>query len=155
MDIPITIRGLDPPDLAGLDWSGGPEHLRAIARDLSAAAAGEIIQRVVALPNGALIGFGAADLRKSEDSGTLWMLSVHETWQSLGIGALLIRALEDAIVRCGRSTAVIAVEHDNPRARDLYRRLGYREAGSEVQSWPVGNGRIYVTVCAVLRRRLR
>ncbi len=110
---------------------------------------------MVALPNGRLIGFGGVDFRKFDDAGTIWMLSVHETWQSLGVGTVLIRALEEAILAHGRSTAVIGVEHDNPRARHLYERLGYRERGSELDSWPAGDNRIYVTVCTVLRRRLR
>lgn len=155
MEIPLSVRELEPEDLPRLEWTGGPEHLRAIADDLPAAATGHIDQLVVALTNGCLIGFGAVDYRKGHDAGRLWMLSVHETWQSLGVGTLLIRALEERIVARGKASAVIAVEHDNPRARDLYQRLGYLECGSELDSWLIDRRRSYVTVCTVLRRQLR
>ncbi len=82
------------------------------------------------------------------------MLSVHEVLQGLGIGTRLIRALERRIVQSGRSTARIHVEHDNPRARMLYRRLGYREVGSTLDAWPVAGGKTYVTVCTVMERAL-
>lgn len=155
MEIPLNVRELQPEDLPDLDWTGGPEHRQAIADDLSIAQSGGLAQLVVALPNRRLIGFGGVDFRKYDDAGTIWMLSVHETWQSLGVGTVLIRALEQRILARGRSIGRIAVEHDNPRARHLYERLGYREHGSELDSWPTGQGRIYVTVCTVLRRRLR
>ena len=29
MDVPITVRDLEPEDLPDLDWTGGPEHLQA------------------------------------------------------------------------------------------------------------------------------
>ena len=38
---------------------------------------------------------------------------------------------------------------------ELYRRLGYREVGVTVDSWPVSGGRTYVTVNALLERDLR
>lgn len=155
MRVPLVVRDLEPQDLAALDWTGGPEHLRAVAGDLAAAATGDVAQVVIQVPNGCLVAFGAVDFRPSTDAGTLWMLSVRDTWQSLGIGTRLIRALEERILAGGRDVAVIAVEHDNPRAAALYRRLGYREAGSAVDSWSIGMGRSYVTVCTVLRRRLR
>ena len=34
MTIDVTLRPLEPSDLADLDWSGGPEHLTAIAEVL-------------------------------------------------------------------------------------------------------------------------
>ena len=96
MEVPITVRDLEPEDLPDLDWTGGPEHLQAIARDLSISASGGLAQLVVALPADRLIGFGGVDFRTADRSGTIWMLSVHDAWQSLGVGTLLIKALERA-----------------------------------------------------------
>jgi ribosomal protein S18 acetylase RimI-like enzyme len=152
--LPVAVRELEPTDLVDLEWTGGPQHLAAIAGDLGAAAEGDLVQLVVELPNGRLVGLGAVDFRPARDAGTLWMLSVHELVQGMGIGTALIRALEERVVAEGRHRARIAVEHDNPRAAALYRRLGYAEAGSELQSWPAAHGTVYVTVCTVLERRL-
>ncbi len=154
MKLRLTVRDLEPGDLADLDWSGGPEHLRAVAAAMQASYAGDVGLVVAALENGRLAGMGAVDFRPQPGSGLLWMLAVHEVLQGLGIGTRLIRALERRTVQSGRSRARIHVEHDNPRARMLYRRLGYREVGSTLDAWPVAGGKTYVTVCTILERDL-
>ena len=98
---------------------------------------------------------GGVDFRPSEDAGSIWMLAVHERFQSLGIGTQLIAALQQKIIDHGRSIARMLVEHDNPRARALYQRLGYSEAGPTLDSWPVAGGKTYVTACTIMERRLQ
>lgn len=151
----LTVRDLDAEDLGDLDWSGGPEHVQAVAEVMQAVWEGEVESTVIALPNGRLVAHGAVDFRKSPEYGELWMLSVHETLQSIGLGTRLIAALEAHVRDRGLTRARLTVEHDNPRAVRLYRRLGYVATGpSLVESWPVGGGRTYVTVCTVMERRL-
>jgi ribosomal protein S18 acetylase RimI-like enzyme len=150
----ITFRDLEPADLSDLDWSGSGTHLAQVAGQLGRADAGEVVLLVGALPNRRLVALGGLDLTRGGHLGLLWMLAVHETLQSLGVGTALIAALEERARSAGRTTARLTVEHDNPRALALYRRLGYRETGSAVESWPVAGGRTYVTVCTVLERRL-
>jgi ribosomal protein S18 acetylase RimI-like enzyme len=150
----LTVRDLDPADLADLDWSGGAEHVRALAEALQASYADEMAVLVLALPNGRLVAVGALDLRPEPGAGVLTMLSVHEHLQSLGLGTRLVAALEKRARKRGLSRVRLGVEHDNPRALALYRRLGYQEVGSRVESWPVAGGRTYVTVSAVLQREL-
>jgi ribosomal protein S18 acetylase RimI-like enzyme len=82
------------------------------------------------------------------------MIAVHDTLQSLGIGTALIDALERRAEDAGCVRARMSVEHDNPRALALYRRLGYADVGSEVESWPVTGDRTYVTVSTVVERAL-
>jgi ribosomal protein S18 acetylase RimI-like enzyme len=154
MEIALTVRDLEPEDLTDLDWSGGPEHLNAIAEVLQRCWSGEVASIVITLPNGRLVAHGAVDFSKSSDYGELWMLSVHETFQSLGVGSMLIRALEDRARSWGVGRTRLGVEHDNPRAHRLYRRLGYRDCGTELDGWPVAGGDTYVTVCTVMEHRL-
>jgi ribosomal protein S18 acetylase RimI-like enzyme len=154
MELRLTFRDLEPADLSDLDWSGGPEHIRTVAAALEATYEGEIALLVGCLPNDRLIAMGGVDFRLSEDAGHIWMLAVHERFQSLGAGARLIAALEKKIIDHGRSLARMLVEHDNPRARVLYERLGYSEAGATLDSWPVAGGRTYVTACTIMERRL-
>lgn len=154
MKLRVTVRDLEPTDLGDLDWSGGAEHLRAVSEALQAAYAGEVALVVATLKNGRLVGLGAVDFRGSDNAGRIWMVAVHETVQSLGIGSRLIRDLEKRTVAAGRSTARLLVEHDNPRARSLYSRRGYREVASVVDGWPVAGGRRFVTVSTVMERAL-
>ena len=34
MELRLSFRDLEPADLSDLDWSGGPEHIRAVAAGL-------------------------------------------------------------------------------------------------------------------------
>jgi ribosomal protein S18 acetylase RimI-like enzyme len=154
MELRLSFRDLEPTDLSDLDWSGGPEHIRAVATGLEAAYAGEVALLVGCLPNGRLIALGGVDFRLSEDAGSIWMLAVHERFQSLGAGSELIAALEQKIIDHGRPLARMLVEHDNPRSRALYERLGYSEAWATLDSWQVAGGRTYVTACTIMERRL-
>jgi ribosomal protein S18 acetylase RimI-like enzyme len=154
MDVRLDFRDLEADDLSDLGWSGGPEHLRAVAAALEASYAEEAALLVGCLPNDRLIAMGGVDFRPSEDAGTIWMLAVHERFQSLGAGAQLITALEHKIIDHGRPLARMLVEHDNPRARALYERLGYSEAGATLDSWPVAGGKTYVTACTIMERIL-
>jgi ribosomal protein S18 acetylase RimI-like enzyme len=106
------------------------------------------------LPNGRLVAAGGADLRPVAGAGVLWQLVVHPLVQGLGLGTALVRALEERLRARGLEQARLSVEHDNPEAARLYRRLGYRELGSAVESWPVAGGRRYVTVTSVLGKSL-
>ena len=154
MDVRLTFRDLEAADLSDLDWSGGPEHIRAVAAALEASYAGEVELLVGFLPNDRLIAMGGVDFRLSEDAGNIWMLAVHERFQSLGAGAELIGGLEHKIIDHGRALARMLVEHDNPGARALYERLGYSEAGATLDSWTVAGGKTYVTACTIMERRL-
>jgi ribosomal protein S18 acetylase RimI-like enzyme len=81
-----------------------------------------------------------------------------EELRVLGIGTHLVSAAESRIRKRGLSVAQLDVELDNPRARALYERLGYREAGRRHASWDVqeADGSIsrYETEVAMLRKDL-
>lgn len=153
MELTLNLRDLQPDDLGDLEWSGGPEHIVALAAGLQASFSGEAALVVVELANGRLIATGSVDFRGDAGVGRLETLSVHETFQDLGVGTWMIRALEERVRIAGRSKAQLTVEHDNPRAGALYRRLGYREVGSALETWPSASG-TYVTVTTVLQRDL-
>lgn len=150
----LTVRDFEPQDLGDLDWSGGPEHLHAMAEALQASFSGDTDLLVITLANGRLVAAGAVDFSRYADAGRLWMLSVHETVQGLGLGTRLVGALEGRIVDRGLTLSRLGVEHDNPRAAALYRRLGYRDVGSSLDCWPIGGNQSYVTVCTLLERDL-
>jgi ribosomal protein S18 acetylase RimI-like enzyme len=112
--LPVTFRDLAPEDLSDLDWSGGSMHLESLARELEGASAGNSVLLVGVLPNGRVVALGGADFRSSAQLGVLWMLVVHETLQSLGIGSRLITELEQRVRDHGARAVRLEVEHDNP-----------------------------------------
>lgn len=150
----VTFRDLEFEDLIDLDWSGGTAHQRVVAEALGLAFEGEVEVICAVLPNGRLVALGGVDFRPSLDAGMLWMLSVHETLQGVKLGTELVAELEQRIRLRRRPTATLTVEHDNPRAQALYRRLGYVVTASSVEDWPLDSGARYVTVCAVMTKTL-
>jgi ribosomal protein S18 acetylase RimI-like enzyme len=154
MKLRVVISDLDPTELGDLDWSGGAEHIRAVGVALQASFSGEVVVLRAALANGRSVGLVAVDLRTGGDAGLIWMLAVHERFQSLGLGSRLVKAAERRIAAAGRDISQLKVEHDNPGARALYLRLGYQERAAVLDSWPVAGGRTYVTACVLMERRL-
>lgn len=154
LPVALTVRDLEATDLADLEWSGGPQHITALATALDRSYAGEVDLVVIFAPNRRSIAVGAVDYRKRPGCGELWMLSVLDAWQSTGVGTVLITALEDRIAGRGLHTATLGVEHDNPRAAALYRRLGYRDTGTELDGWQLAAGRSYATVCHTMTKDL-
>lgn len=57
-------------------------------------------------------------------------LQVRETWRGRGIGSALIAVAEGLARERGLDRMVLAVDADNPAARSLYLRLGYRPTGT-------------------------
>lgn len=158
--MPYEVRDVQPEDLVELDWSGGAEHIDALARAVQRGYTDEMAVLLITAGRSSddfparSVAVGAVDLTGRPGAGTLTMLSVRESWQSLGLGTILIAALEERVREHGLPRAVLAVEHDNPRAVALYQRLGYRRVGTELDGWPVGQNRTYVTVSFILERDL-
>lgn len=94
---------------------------------------------LVAEANGFPVGRLCVDLVKGQkDSiGVLWAFAVFPPLQNLGIGTRLMIAAEDVLSGKGYRVAEIGAGKDNPRARRLYERLGYRVVRDNVEEWDV------------------
>lgn len=154
LELALTVRDVRPEDLVDLGWSGGPAHVDALATALQRSYTGEVALIMIIAPNGNSIAVGGVDFTRRPGGGELWMLSVRGGWQSLGVGSMLINALEDRVRGRGLPRATLSVEHDNPRAESLYRRLGYRRTGTELDGWSIGPARSYATVCFTMAKPL-
>jgi len=156
--VPIDIRDLTLTDLNQLRWSGGPSHLRAVGVQLARVASGLAEYLVACPPSGLPIGKAAIDYSGIADAGLIHQVAVHGAFQSCGIGTLLMTEAEDRILGRGRGRAELAVEHNNPRARALYERLGYVAYNDVPEEWdddgPNGTVVRYHTMCTLMRKPL-
>lgn len=152
--MPVTIRDMTHDDLPSCEWSGDAVHLAAVAKELDLAARDKADYLVVCPPSGLPVAKGGITYQLAPGHGTIWQLAVHPALQSLGIGSLLIRALEARIVARGCQHAEIRVDVENPRARELYERLGYLAFGEVPDSWETERG-LYRTTLTVMAKQLR
>ena len=152
---PVTVRTLAHADLATCAWSGGPGHLDAVAAKLGR---DDFDYLAVCPPSGLPVAIGGVDFVPRPGAGEITQLAVHPALQSCGLGTILIRALEDAILRRDLSVAELGVETINPRARALYERLGYLAFDTVRTGWDQrdehGVVYRYETDCVKMRRHL-
>lgn len=138
--VDIIFRDLQPIDLDDLGWTGGPAHQQVLRESMEISWSGDVEVLVGEVNGSRLIACGGIDYRRDPVAGELWMLIVDDAWQGLDVGTRLIAALEERAKARGMGWTRLAVEDDNPRARGLYERLGYRELTRRVQSWPSDDG---------------
>ncbi len=151
--MPVAIRDMVHADLAECAWSGSPAHLRAVEKELLLAARDRADYFVACPPSGLPVAKGGITYQLAPGSGTIWQLAVHPALQGLGIGTLLIGAMEDRIRERGCHSAEIRVEVDNPRAQALYARLGYLAFAEVPESWETDDG-LYETTLTVMAKHL-
>jgi ribosomal protein S18 acetylase RimI-like enzyme len=133
--VALTIRPCIADDLPKLEWFGQfTEHRELIQDAFERQRRGEnLMLHVVTNANGFPIGQIWIDLERKREAktGLLWALRVIDCYQRMGIGTRLLAAAEAELRRRGYRCAEIGAERDNPGARRLYERLGYRVFGRD------------------------
>src|SRR6266853_810725 len=138
----MTIRDLTAADLDQISWSGTPSHIASVREQLGRVASGAVEYLAACPPSGLPVG----------------KIGIDGALQACGIGTLLVAAAEQRIRARGHDRAELGVEHDNPRARRLYERLGYVAYGDQPAEWdtegPYGVMVRYRTMCTMMRKPL-
>ena len=141
LSLPIEIRPLHDGDLEGLDWDS-EQAIHADYLRKTVAERGDDVVFLLALANGRPVGRLGLDFGRKAAEGIvhLWAFGVLPSLQRLGIGTAMMRVAESLIAAAPRGATVVEVGVDewNHDAAKLYRRLGYRDAGTERG----GNGEI-------------
>jgi ribosomal protein S18 acetylase RimI-like enzyme len=96
----------------------------------------------VAELDGIPVGRVGIDFKLNEDKGTayLWSAHVDSEFQSRGIGTALFLHLEHIALQRGFTLIEVEVGKNNPRARQLYERLGYQVYGEAIGRWSYREG---------------
>lgn len=112
---------------------------------------------LVAWADDAALGHGQLT---AGDEPELRNLHVHAASRGRGVGTAIVRAAEAAARAAGAAALSVGVADDNPRARELYERLGY--VGTGIRSTTTyayvddaGVRRTATEVDELLRRELR
>jgi len=142
LEMPIALRLATYSDLPKLEWFGQYTHFRALFRRTYQ----EQLQRrrlmLIADCNDFPIGHIFVQLSSGEQRiadgrrrAYFYSLRVMEMFQGHGVGTHLILEAEGLARQQGFRWTTIAAAKDNPRARGLYERLGYRVFGDDEGKW--------------------
>ena len=134
LSLAVEIRPLRAGDLDHLDWDSDAAIEAGYIRKVVAEREGEAVF-LLALLKGRPVGRLGIDYGRKADEGIvhLWAFSVLPALQRLGIGTALMREAESLIASAPRAATFVEIgaEEGNDEAAKLYRRLGYRDAGTE------------------------
>jgi ribosomal protein S18 acetylase RimI-like enzyme len=132
LELALTIRQCARHDLPQLEWFGlYTEHRQLIEDAFRRQQAGEVIMLLADL-DGFPVGQAWLDLsaRRVDSVAVIWALRVFPLLRNHGIGTRLMIAAERLLSERGYRWVELTVDQQEPRARRLYERLGYRSAGT-------------------------
>ena len=162
----ILIRPIRESDLPALEWDGLYSRFRRVFQQTFEDAVRGQRLMLVAVSGQSVVGQVFIQLSSTEaryadgfSRGYLYSLRVRPDWQARGLGTRLMEAAEAALLARGYRTAVIAAGKDNPGARRLYERLGYRTFGDDPGVWYFqdvnGTQQSVIEPCWVMQKELR
>jgi GNAT superfamily N-acetyltransferase len=128
MPLRIDFRLCREDDLPSLEWFGlFWAHREIIRQAFDRQRRGEVLM-LLAVTNGYPVGQAWMDLARlrSQNGALLWAVRVFPFLQGRSLGAALIARAERLLAARRLAFVEIGVEKDNPGARRLYERLGYR-----------------------------
>lgn len=127
---PLIASDLD--DIWALDSQAFAPLWQHSRKALEAALAQSSLARAALDEGGRILGYSLST--SSALGGHIARLAVHPSHQNRGIGRALMADTLRQLSERGISTVSVNTQSDNPRARVLYRGLGFRETG---QVYPV------------------
>lgn len=129
----VTIRRAKREDLPTLEWYGLHTPHREIIADAYRLQERGDGTMLLADVNGFPVGQICIDFLRKRPSGraTLWALRVFQPFRGLGLGAMLVQAAEQIVIRRGVTVAELGVDRDNSGVLPFYERLGYEHCGRE------------------------
>ena len=97
---------------------------------------------IVDLPGNEIIGqafvsleSGRPELANGVNRAYIYGFRVKEAYRGRGVGAFVLRTIEDDLVQRGFQVVTLNVGQDNISAQRLYERLGYQVVAEEAGRW--------------------
>jgi ribosomal protein S18 acetylase RimI-like enzyme len=140
---PVTIRIATRFDLPAMEWDGELKHFRRVFADAyERVELREAVIWIAEVPDIGLIGqlflslrSGRPELSDGVTRGYIYGVRVRPDYRNHGVGTQLMLAAETELNKRGFSYATLNVGRDNPKAKRLYERLGYRVIAPESGRW--------------------
>jgi ribosomal protein S18 acetylase RimI-like enzyme len=139
----IQIRTANRIDLPALEWDGEFTHFRRLfAEAYRLVEQGEAIMWVAELPGVGIIGQLFVQVKSQDPSladgvkrAYIYGFRVQALYRRAGIGSQLLKTAEEDLIQRGFQSIALNVGQDNPQARRLYERFGYRVVAPEPGIW--------------------
>lgn len=139
----ITIRLVTETDLIHLEWEGEYKKYRRVYAGLyHNMLTGTTLMWLVENGAGLVIGQAFVMLKSSDKESAdgshrayIFAFRVRPAWRNLGIGTRLMDHIEYDLLGRGFAYVTLNVAKDNPGARRLYERRGYKVTGSKPGVW--------------------
>jgi ribosomal protein S18 acetylase RimI-like enzyme len=139
----IRIRKVQSADLPALEWDGEYIHFRRLyAEAYRRSEIGEAILWVAEDPIQGIVGqlfvhlkSERKELADGRNRAYIYGFRVRPVYRNQGIGTLLLDTSEQDLLQRGFRWTVLNVARDNPDARRLYERRGYRVIGGDPGRW--------------------
>ncbi|MFY9580227.1 MAG: GNAT family N-acetyltransferase [Gaiellaceae bacterium] len=135
LELDVTIRPATDEDLDQLEWFGHQRALRPHIAEVLERRVRNETELLVAVANDFAVARLGIDFTRRYGKGLLWSFAVIPNLQGLGIGTALIGEAESIVRQRGLDAVEIDAGKDDPRARALYERLGYRIVGKRQEEW--------------------
>ena len=139
----LNIRQVQEDDLPSLEWDGAyQKYRRMYTRLFKESQQKKVLMWLVELPRQEIIGQAFVMLNSGEidaaDGFTrayVFAFRVKPHWRNCGVGTFLMAHIEKELYEKGFRFATLNVAKENPDARRLYERLGYKVVRSRPGIW--------------------
>lgn len=133
----VNIRSVEKADLAALEWNGEFSHLRRVyAETYQRASIGLALMYAAELPRYGIIGQVFAQLQSDKpQQAYIHGFRVRSKFRKQGVGSRLMDTIERGLRQRGYHQIALNVALDNPDARRLYLRRGYRVVDQVSGKW--------------------
>lgn len=139
----VQVRLATRADLPALEWDGEYTHFRRLYREIfESTQQGRSLMWVADLPGRGVIGqlflqitSNREELADGHSRGYIYGFRIRPEFRNQGIGSKMMRVAEDYLLKRRFRWVTLNVACDNPDARRLYERLGYRVVASDPGRW--------------------